>query len=404
MYGGDVHKITKKIANFDRDMKNSIATSGQYRQRNSLMSIVKGMAIILMVAGHAEGGDMLVRFIYLFHMPVFFIAAGYFFSQASLDDPWRFCMKRVRGLYFPFVKWAVLFLLLHNVLFYFGILNETYGNWTGGITHPYTVHSFFQRLVHIIFSMAGYDEFMAGAFWFFRALLITSVGYLLLRLLLRHYFPQLDPVRASLIICAGALAFALFKIGCNMRIVTVVQGGIRETWGIFFVSFGVIFRALEHRLPRMRWWNALAIFAFLVVGAWFEWTGMTLTPTVLTVATLPVTGILGFMMLRWLARQIDARPNVVRRLLVTVGEMTMCIFVFHISAFKLVSLVKIWWYGLDFAQIGCHMVIHQYASDDLFWVAYTVVGVAVPVVWKLLYDRLASNVRRIRAAGEYQLR
>ncbi len=206
-------------------------------------------------------------------------------------------------------------------------------------------------------------------------------------------FPGIGVVRASLIICAAALAFALFKIGCGMRIVTVVQGGIRETWGIFFFSFGVIFRALEPRMPRLSWWHAVAIFAFLIAGAWLEWTGMTLTPALLTVATLPVTGILGFMLLRRIAQHVDRRDNVLRRTLVTVGEMTMCVFVFHISAFKLVSLVKIWWYGLDFGQIGCHMVIHDYASSDLFWVAYTVVGVAVPIVWKMAYDRLAAGVR-----------
>ena len=79
-------------------------------------------------------------------------------------------------------------------------------------------------------------------------------------------FPGIGVVRASLIICAAALAFALFKIGCGMRIVTVVQGGIRETWGIFFFSFGVIFRALEPRMPRLSWWHAVAIFAFLIAG------------------------------------------------------------------------------------------------------------------------------------------
>lgn len=146
-------------------------------------------------------------------------------------------------------------------------------------------------------------------------------------------------------------------------------------------------------MPRLSWWHAVAIFAFLTAGAWLEWTGMTLTPALLTVATLPVTGILGFMLLRRIAQHIDRRDNVLRRTLVTVGEMTMCVFVFHISAFKLVSLLKIWWYGLDFGQIGCHMVIHDYASSDLFWVAYTVVGVAVPIVWKMAYDRLAAGVR-----------
>ena len=381
-------------------MGKSDTVNAPFPQRDTVMSIVKGIAIILMVAGHAEGGDMLVRFIYLFHMPVFFIAAGYFFSSSSLDDPWRFCVKRFKGLYVPFVKWAILFLLLHNLFFYFGILNETYGNWTGGVTHPYTWHSFFQRLVHIVFSMAGYDEFMAGAFWFFRALLLTSIGYLVLRLLLRHFSPEISTVKASVIICCMAWAFAAFKVSFDMRIVTVVQGGIRETWGLFFFSFGVLFRALENSIPALRWWSAVLIVAFLFVGAYLGWAGMTLTPTMMTVATLPVTGILGFMMLKWLSHYIDARETIVRSILVQLGEMTIYIFVFHIVAFKVVSLIKIWWYGLEFGQIGCHMVIHEHAAEDLFWILYTVVGVSLPIIWKLSYDNICAWMRRTRCVEQ----
>lgn len=75
-------------------------------------------------------------------------------------------MKRFKGLYVPFVKWSIFFLLIHNLLFKIGILNEVYGNWTGGTTHPYSIHQFWQRLTNIVFSMGGYDEFLAGAFWF----------------------------------------------------------------------------------------------------------------------------------------------------------------------------------------------------------------------------------------------
>ncbi len=96
--------------------------------RNTSLSIAKGIAIILMCAGHAEGPGIVINFIYLFHMPLFFIAAGYFFSKKYVTDPWLFCKKRFKGLYIPFVKWSVFFLLIHNLMFKIGILNEQYGN------------------------------------------------------------------------------------------------------------------------------------------------------------------------------------------------------------------------------------------------------------------------------------
>lgn len=99
--------------------------------RNTVISICKGIAIILMVIGHAEAPELITNFIYTFHMPLFFIAAGYFFSRKYLSDPWTFISKRVKGLYFPFVKWSMIFLVLHNVWFQVGLLNEQYGNWTG---------------------------------------------------------------------------------------------------------------------------------------------------------------------------------------------------------------------------------------------------------------------------------
>ena len=72
------------------------------KQQNTTISICKGIAIILMVMGHAEGPGLLMNFIYLFHMPIFFITAGYFFSRRYLTDSWTYveigrasCRERV---------------------------------------------------------------------------------------------------------------------------------------------------------------------------------------------------------------------------------------------------------------------------------------------------------------------
>ena len=54
--------------------------------RDTTISIAKGIAIILMVIAHAEAPGWLCKFIFEFHMPLFFITAGYFFSTRYLND------------------------------------------------------------------------------------------------------------------------------------------------------------------------------------------------------------------------------------------------------------------------------------------------------------------------------
>ena len=79
-------------------------------KHDSSISICKGLAIILMVIGHAEAPGAISAFIYEFHMPLFFITAGYFFNLKYLNDEATFVKRRLKGLYVPFVKWALFFL------------------------------------------------------------------------------------------------------------------------------------------------------------------------------------------------------------------------------------------------------------------------------------------------------
>lgn len=66
--------------------------------RNTTISICKAIGIILMVIGHTEGTGWLGSFLYEFHMPLFFITAGYFFSLKYLDDEATFVKKRFKSL------------------------------------------------------------------------------------------------------------------------------------------------------------------------------------------------------------------------------------------------------------------------------------------------------------------
>ena len=184
-------------------------------------------------------------------------------------------MKRVKGLYVPFVKWSVFFLVFHNMFFKIGLMNEQYGNWANGVTHPYDWFQFWQRLVHIIFSMAGYDEFLAGAFWFFRALLVSSIVFLILYLLLYGRHKWLNHSTVPIVIAVLAVGFAWFKVANGLKIATIVQGGIRECWGVLFFAMGVLYRRHESRIPE-HWALTLLYAALLVGGAALGFQGMAL--------------------------------------------------------------------------------------------------------------------------------
>ncbi len=364
--------------------------------RNNVISICKGIAIILMVAGHAEPPTLISNFIYIFHMPLFFITAGYFFSRKHLDAPWEFCARRFKSLYVPFLKWSVLFLVLHNLWFEIGLLNEQFGNWTGGVTHPYTWRQFFQRLFMIVTSMSGYDEFMAGAFWFFRGLLVASIMFLVLNRLFERLIDKhtdLSPVWAVIAVCVAALAFNAYRLGFGFRIQTIPNGGLREVWGVFFFGIGVLYRHYENAVGS-RWWLSAGCLAVMCVGAWSHWCGMNNSGQLRDIVTLPLTGVAGFLLTRHVASIIEAAGGFVSRLLVYIGNNTLYVFVFHIISFKAVSLLKIWWYGLDPAQIGCHMVIHYNNHEDLFWLLYTVAGTAIPLLGLELWRRRRSLISR----------
>ena len=359
--------------------------------RNHTFSIAKGIAIIAMVAGHAEAPELVTNFIYTWHMPFFFIAAGYFFSPAYADNPYPFIEKRFKGLYLPFLKWSLFFLVTHNIWHHFGILNETYGNWTGGVTHPYGWRDALQRLVMIFTSMSGYDEFMAGAFWFFRGLLVASVLFLIFyRLLTRNL--HVSPSAALAIICAGAVAFTALRICWNLKIPGYPNGGWRETWGIFFFAMGVAYKRYESRIPE----NIclfLLYFALICGAAVMHLSGMNNGGRLRDLWSLPLTGALGLLALHWLAGTIQKRsPGIIRNTLIFIGDNTLYVFIFHILAFKTVSLAKILWYGLEFEQIGCHMVIHH-NHTDFFWVVYTIAGTALPLL-------CLQAIRRIRNARQ----
>ena len=367
--------------------------------RNTTISIAKGIAIILMVIAHAEAPGWLCKFIFEFHMPLFFITAGFFFSKKYLTDEATFVKKRVKGLYWPFVKWSVIFLILHNWMFDIGILNEVYGNEHGGVLHPWSAHQIQQNLWNIFTAMGGYDAFLCGAFWFFRGLFVASILYLIIYKVLLYLLPKRAENTTPYLICLVMLLLCGWKTWEGLKVINLVQGGYRDMMGCFFFGVGFIFRQYVDSYRRLMAkyytdvWTTLLFGIVVFLFSKHLTANMNWRSTFTQFLSLPVPAILGFLMTYNISSWIDKGQNWFKQFLVYTGDHTLYIFIFHIISYKTVSLLKIWYYGLDSRQIGCHMVIHDHSQEDCFWILYTIAGVGLPLlgIW------LTEKIKRVRA-------
>lgn len=72
------------------------------------IDIAKGIAIFLMVMGHTTIPEFGTKFIWSFHMPLFFIVSGYLYNEEKNRDYFLFFLKISRNLLVPYLFFSVI--------------------------------------------------------------------------------------------------------------------------------------------------------------------------------------------------------------------------------------------------------------------------------------------------------
>lgn len=102
--------------------------------RNQTFDAVKGVGIIAMIIGHTAIPLYMMVMIYSWHMPLFFLVAGYFYRQKDIKG---YLKSNLRQLLIPYLITAFLFVLLRSVVlgynFSAGLLSVFIGAGTGNL-------------------------------------------------------------------------------------------------------------------------------------------------------------------------------------------------------------------------------------------------------------------------------
>lgn len=130
-------------------------------ERNRAFDIMKGVGILSVILGHMDIESYWRNVIYSFHMPLFFILAGYFFrSRFTIAEEAR---KDMRRLCSPYVlTMGILFLYIVSI---HGLL--LHDNYLQGGTF----------LLPLIFPTGAYGALFAVPLWFLPALFWTKQLY-----------------------------------------------------------------------------------------------------------------------------------------------------------------------------------------------------------------------------------
>lgn len=344
--------------------------------RDLSVSIAKGIAIILMVMGHAGCPDTVNSCLGMMRMPLFFFMSGYCFKEKYLSDAATYMKRRVTGIYWPYLKWSLFFLFIHNICFSVNIYSDEYG-FLGKTSMLYSTADFLEHGKDIVTKMAGHEQLLGG-FWFLKSLFVGSILFFATRKVVSRFWGI-----ASLLIIAILLSYFEWKMP-YFRISS------REFLASCFIYAGHLYKSYQLSWHKNLWFNFFAIIAVGIGCVYFP--ASMLSYKWWQVVPYALCALLGTLVIFNISCRISQyATNIGTKFLIYVGGYTFNVLTWHFLSMKLVSLLLIAIYGLPIKQLSEFPVIEKYAHQG-WWILYLCVGVSIPVLWTYCYHRLKDTI------------
>ncbi len=318
------------------------------KQRDRIIDIVKAIGIMLMVLGHISYG---VKFISLFHMPLFFIAAGVFFKESSYENISKikdYIIRKSKALLLPYIILNLILLYLHNFLMDINILtsNPDIMNILGGHNEIFQYFDskqiFFKTILTLILFRG---EQLFGACWFLKALFFISISFAIVSWILNKILHKFNLQRYfetfRILICILCLivGFIFHKADFNFYFL-----GTMFSCAIFF-EIGILFTKFKSKININLSFFIIStlciVFYILKIGAKVNVSANTYLNPVWFV----LCAVSGTTMIYYISYIIN-KQNRLSQLFSYIGQNTLSIMCLHFIFFKFITLIQVHVYNL----------------------------------------------------------
>ncbi len=345
--------------------------------RIEYLDIAKALGIIFVVIGHS--GMVIGKFIYLFHMPLFFLISGYFYKDKYSYSFLDFLIKRIKSLYIPFLQFELVFLLLHNIFF---SLNIYSGNPnTNAIQGLYSANDYLKNAFSILFFNG--TELLLAPLWFLTVLFIVNIMFWLISKIALTYGEGCKLILTLLCFCFGNF-FTKIKFGIINSIVFVPEAINVSMVAVFIFYLGYLYRQYEHKVDFNS--KQLLLISVLILLLLREYGEMDMRRNFYPDPAFMLTGtILGTYLTFYISKHISNRRIIY--ILSYVGKNTIPIMALHILSFKLVTLIQIAFLGLPYYMLGNFPIIQK----SWWGILYSVVGIGIPILLVYVKEKLFNS-------------
>ena len=349
--------------------------------RDSSVDIAKGIGIFLLVLGHTDFSEYGVSVIHMAHMPLFFFFSGYCFKEKYLDDFRSFLIQRIKGLYVPFVKWGMLFLLLYNVFFKLNIYNEFFG-FHGVGSHFLSAKEILKDAFLLVTTM-NTSSLLLGGYWFLKALFISSIiSYAIIKIT-KSYVIYTIPllIIASIIMTADNMPYLIVRLygRCSLASTVFLTGYLYKKKGLrlenkpaYVIPIALILVFLGGCYCPMRIGDprgaAVNYFLYYFTTFW------------------------GVMLIFSISKMIN-KVKMFRQFWIYVGKNTLTVLTWHLLCFKIVSYIIVNVYNYPAIHLAEFPVIEERSMQG-WWILYLLVGFGIPLLMKYANNFACSSLKR----------
>jgi len=346
--------------------------------RNNYLSTAKGIGIILMVMGHCGVPEPFGKFIYQFHMPLFFFCSGFFMKDIlNLHNLYDYYIRRFKGIYIKFLFWSLLFLCLHNVFFRLNIYSGLI-TFRGEPSYLYGLSDFAKKAIKITFSMNEHEQLLRS-FWFLKQLLIASIfvstcNYIINKITHNRH--------ASIYLLIAFIFMTLVSKKYNWALPAIWDISLVFMSSTFYLS-GFIFRKFNLHEKFYNITYSTTMLVLLLLGLYIlPWTNM-LEYTLTTTIPFIIVAFSGTLLTINISRKLESYH--IKYWFYYLGQNTMVIFALHMLCFKIGNLIKIGIYDMPIYHLAEFQIIYEH--NTYFWIVYTIIGIVIPLFINLLMRR-----------------
>ena len=347
--------------------------------------IVKGIGIVSIVIGHSCGAFVdVTRFVYLYHLPIFFFVSGFLYSEKKYGDaPHLNIAARMRSTWPKYVAYMVIYILLHNSFREYGVIINA---------KEYGLSDIVIGIVTSVTFTAS--ETMGGALWFVPVLVVASGLFGCIVFLSRAVERW-----SGYSWCKYFTALLLTVMVGGVGVYTNMYG-MYFTWHIqtsfvvvpLFTMAWLISTRIKNWREFLHWIPGIAAGAVMIYGIkkW-KWAIELSANQIVGSIEFYVIAVLGIYFCLVVAKYLLNIPGA-RKAIALLGKHSFDIMAGHFLAFKLVDIV--------YARMIQETDVQVYgafpvAYISILWPIYLAAGLILPTaaicIWEMLKNRLFGH-------------